>query len=521
MTRVVASLAFAFLACAGCDTQVIYVGPGGADGGGGGAPSPSSGGSTCPVCPAGYTPVGTECIWYGGPRNGDFSEPGSWETDGAVFVDPWSLGGPGTARFPFDAICNGGGRLRQSFEMPTFACSEPLALELDAWNFCSFCFDGTTLDIDLDEGRHRQVVYEGSKVEICLGERAYGDTVTLSVSAWSTSCLLDTLELSVDNVDVFPADSEPTMTDDEPKRPFCPAPGTIVNGDFEAGMPGWETLSEDAEIGIGRGVGGTRGVRLDGSTCSHPRVQGTASLPMHENTPNPAVEMWVDGTGAQALVVSYGLDIIGSVTGAAARKVRLCVPRWAQGVAEPFGLALGADDIGCSPSGSEYRVDEIAIVSEPSCTNGAAIFDGGFESLAVAQDASSWWRGGGARASTEEAYEGVASLLLELGPLCEQAVARQTLTIPANAPKPALRFQYRTSRVSNSAVRVLGEVLVPSEDVWREHVICLDPETADTARPLELSLVFNGGACAGSPARVHFDAIEVLTSTDRPCKPAK
>lgn len=518
MTRVVASLALALFACAGCDTRIAYV-EGEATGAEGGAPS-TGGGSTCPVCPAGYTPVGTECVWYGGPRNGDFSEPGSWATEGSVFVDPESLGGLGSARFPHDALCNGGGRLAQSFEMPTFACSEPLALAVDAVNGCSSCFDELILDVDVNRGRHRRHVYEASKVEICLGERAYGETVTLGVSARSTGCYSDAIEWMVDEVDVYPADREPTMTDEEPARPFCPAPGTIVNGDFEDGMPGWEILSEEAEIGLGHGVGGTRGLYLDGATCAYPRAQGTASLPMFESTPGPAVELWVDGAGAGALALSYGLELLGGITGASAKKVRVCVPRWAQGIAEPLGLSLGMPSFACSPPGTAYRVDEIAVVSEPGCADGAAIFDGGFEALAVAQDASSWWRGGGARPSTDQAHEGVASLLLELGPSCEPASARQTLTIPAHAPKPALRFQYRTSRVSSSSVRVMGEVLVPSEDEWREHVICLDPQIADTAQPLELSLAFDGGACAGSPARVYFDAIEVLESSERPCKPA-
>jgi hypothetical protein len=463
--------------------------------------------------------VGRECVWFGGPRNGDFSTDDHWETRGAVMIDPASpgLGGPGAAHFSADAWCEGGS-ISQAFDMPTYACSEPLYLSLTSQSQCAFC-GYAPIDIDINGGRHQFDANATPTQEICLGERAYGGSTTLAIAARasSTSCLTG-IEAIVDDIDVYPAAlREPMGLDEGEDVVVCAPPGTIVNGDFEEGMPGWYPASEDgAEVGVGYGIGATRGVRLASPSCEAASIRGTASLPMQESTPNPAIEVWVNGAGADPVVVSYGRYALGAVSGVASQTVKLCIPRWAQGVSEPLTFALTSYDLGCPDSRAEYRLDEVKIASDESCDG--PVFDGGFEGLAKAQFASSWWRDGEAHATTDLAFEGSASLELQLGELCESARAQQTITVPAGAARPAVRLRYLTADLMGSTLRVQGVPLEPSAEEWGEHVVCLEPETADAPYSLELDLSFDGGACAGSASRAYVDAVEVIESYKGICR---
>jgi hypothetical protein len=136
----------------------------------------------------------------------------------------------------------------------------------------------------------------------------------------------------------------------------------------------------------------------------------------------------------------------------------------------------------------------------------------------MTQNASSWWRHGTAVPSADVAHDGDTSLKLEIGASCESASARQTITIPAGAPKPAIRFWYQTDGSSTSSATVQGRTLPSSEGEWTEEVICLEAQTADTPQQILLSFQFAGGACPGAASRVYFDSFEVLEDTKRPCQ---
>lgn len=510
------SLTLAILATAGCDLTITSMENDLAEDGGS-----TSGGaeSECPICPAGYTPVGTECVWFGGPRNGDFSEEGEWDIEGAVVIDVESEGmaGPGAARFLPEAVC-AGGALHQAFEMPAYRCAEPLALLFTAVNPCEFCLEQPILDIDINGGRHRHYVWDTAPQTVCLGERAYGQTAHLTVSTAQQTCTPSYSEVMLDDVDVYPAVTrEPMGLEEGMDVPVCAPPGEIVNGDFEEGIPGWTEQNDGAQVGNGHGVGGTRGVRLYTDSCDIPRITGTASLPMHENTPNPALSFWVDGRGSDQVVVSYGTHAIGAVSETPSQTVSLCIPRWAQGVAQPLDIGMHGYDHGCVGSTSEYRLDAFEPKSEPLCEDHGLIFDGSFESLARTPNASSWWRAGHAMASGELAHDGETSLQLELGDLCETAAARQTITIPAGAKKPAVRLFYQTRDLAGASFIVQSQPLPASDGAWAEHVICLEPSTADVPHTIEMRTEFIGGACPGSASSVFVDSVEVVPELNRPC----
>ena len=132
-------------------------------------------------------------------------------------------------------------------------------------------------------------VYSGSI--LCLGERAYGGPLALVFSADGNGCSDNTLvyDALIDHADI-----EPT--------PACPAPGTVLNADFEA-TNGWGFYSGGGIAAFETGCG------VASSSCGHlhsdnwgelPEMSELMSVPGNLTQPNAALTISYNSTTSPA-----------------------------------------------------------------------------------------------------------------------------------------------------------------------------------------------------------------------------
>ena len=202
--------------------------------------SDASGRAVC-TCVVGYSRRDDRgCVFTGGPVDPSFDDPrpNGWMTLGAVQIDTGKLalvnGGKGWARF------SGLGVVWQSFEMPSYADAEPLALELEStcsWQGGACRNVRRRYSIAFDDQLLDQIVVDTGLSEtkrICLGERAFGRVLTFGLGTYPAYGSSGGREQ-----DVFFGRAEfvPWAS--------CAVPGTVKNGDFETGD--WEA-SEAAGV---------------------------------------------------------------------------------------------------------------------------------------------------------------------------------------------------------------------------------------------------------------------------------
>lgn len=473
----------------------------GADGGGNGAegdakvdgpPVVVCGGTTCKPheecsvngqcsCTTGYVQENGNCVFRGGPRDPSLSnQPASWTLSGGASLDPQAATGfdPGIVRLP------AGGSLSQLFDMPEARLAEPLALVIMTRDTCgpapTVCpGPPATLEAGFAGASQQRsparVGFEERRV--CLGELSFGKGAGLELRAFNRELLLDRAGYVSDST--------------------CPMPGEVRNGDFE-GNEGW-VAQGNAEVASGLGTAGSRAARIGGLACEDYGVlSGAVSVPAALTSPalrfaqkgNAISARRMNVAGAHLLgKPAYGLDTV-------------CLPAWSRGLAIP--IAFGIDYAAPPCSGATFIIDDVTLVSSPSCGQGF-LFDGDFESTI------SYWEfgNGGFLFSSNLDNNHSASV-------SNQAYAWQTITVPpaVGAAGPAVTFTYSLSGERGDLsydLTVAGKTLsLRSGDPKPPGRVCLPP--ARIGKSFLLSFTGGPGANAG------VDDVKVGTDVVCPVK---
>jgi hypothetical protein len=327
------------------------------------------------ACVVGYSLSGTDCVFSGGPLDPGFQNtPPAWILDGGVTLDPADDGGiePGVATFT--NTCATTEFVSQTFPMAAFTVSEPLALETNIR--CKNC-DSSNSDVRYGLGTRSAYITLGGVAgfqltRTCLGERAYGGDISLS---FSRRCVGFTL----DHAAFVPAAD-------------CPAPGSIANGSFEtpstSGKPGEWKIS-----GSGGAVGtcptGYCATLATSDGCSNPSLLGgPISVPQSMTKPalrfslnaptNVEAQVMLLGPGSGGPVKRY---FVGKVKGTEGlSSMTLCLPDWSRGMTWPIELSVPPVESGtCNPRVTTSTIDNLEVVSEPTCEDPGFIFDPSFE----------------------------------------------------------------------------------------------------------------------------------------------
>lgn len=503
-------------------------------------------GPTC-ACVTGYVAGGDAgaadgggCVWAGLPLDPGLQDqpPSAWAITNGTFSPTATATGqldPGNVTFSQAQVCPatgaGLGSVQQKFKMPSYADAEPFGLRVSGAAACSgescgsqgvgFDFNGGFVAVSLAAAPNPAV--------LCLGERAYGGDVTLTLTPWADDCADSPTYTSytalLDHVDIEPMNG-------------CPVPGVITNADFEA-MTGWAvsspttgTCSSSAEVANGDGTAGTRGGKVV-STCngSAASVSEAMSIPYTE-TPNLALQMDFDDTSTDPAV---GLDLgfaghsLGNMAGAGQRTGKVCVPAWAKGLADTLGINLPFYVSGLHGSGSaEYRnftFDNLAWVSDPSCPAAALVVDPGFErgdpgrawQLEVSREFNSTPKA--EIIADPNAHGGSNDLHLGIDLGGETAFALTTVTIPpADATGgPVLTVWYKLTASSQATFSSpFGNLAAAA--AWTQATTCLDPHAAGHAFDVVFQVVGAGTTNAALTPAVdaYVDDLAVGTSASCP-----
>ncbi len=479
------------------------------------------------------------CGWSGLPLDPGFEgQPaGAWTVTNGTFSPTASTAGqidPGNVTFIQSQICpaasSGLGSVQQKFRMPSYADSQPFGLRLSGAATCDGQDCGSQgIGFDINGGFLSEALGGSpSPLVLCLGERAYGGEVTLTLTPSADACFSGAdanYTALIDHVDIEPVTG-------------CPVPGVITNADFESAA-GWAvsspttgTCSSSAAVANGDGTAGTRGGMVE-STCegSVASVSEGLSIPYTE-TPNLALQVDFNDTGsdvAAGLDLGFGGHSLGNLSGAGQRTGKVCIPAWAEGLADTLSFNLPQSSLGYhGGNSSEYRnftFDNLVWVSDPSCPATPLVIDPGFErgdsgrawQFAVSHDFNSTPK---AEIIADPAAHGGANsmhLYVDLG--SETAYASTTVTVPsADATGgPVLTVWYKLTTTTQVSLSTPFGTLA-SASTWTQATVCLDPYAAGHAFDVQLRLeAFGSVNSALTPAvDAYVDDLAVGTSASCP-----
>ncbi|RLB37732.1 MAG: hypothetical protein DRH30_12705 [Deltaproteobacteria bacterium] len=323
----------------------------------------------------------------GGLLDPEFTDPDLWGTVNGALIDPGAKGEGdlGIAPFASSVVCNAGA-VSQTVEMPPLDLAEPLVIEV---RYRATGVDGVAVGYgrafrELPD----EVLFPGWQTHrICLGEAGYGGSVKFQVAA--SGKLPDCFSAPTGQIDV----DRFAIVVAEPGE--CPAPGEVRNGSAEPGVEGWDFVVEfggegASSGGVVAGVGndGSGGARIykpaGGTNLAAMRTK--VSVPRFDTLPSPALRFSVRGVGPKRFLAGLGtfpglriqtrtLDSL-FVDGASSVHTYCLPPRTFGNVLELY-FAMQP-----SPSADEAElvVDDVEVISEPSCGESLDILDPGFDS---------------------------------------------------------------------------------------------------------------------------------------------
>jgi hypothetical protein len=481
---------------------------------------------------------GAACAWAGLPLDPalDDTPPNAWTILNATFSPTVSTSGqldPGSVSFTQDQMCpaasSGLGSVQQSFTMPTYAESQPFGLRLSGQAVCIGEDCGSQgIGFDMNGGYLAESLGGTlSPLVLCLGERAYGGEVTLTLTPWADDCGDNSVSYSalLDHVDIEPVSG-------------CPVPGVITNADFEA-TTGWAvsspttgTCSSSAAIANGDGTAGTRGGMVV-STCEGSTASVSEGLSIQDTEiPNLALQMDFNNTGsdvAAGLDLSFGGHSLGNMAGAGERTGKICIPAWAKGLADTLSIDIPYQGDGYHGGGSyedrSFTFDNLLWVSDPTCPAAALIIDPGFERT----DSGRGWQLGVAHefnsvptaaiGADPSAHGGANSLHLGVTLGGEAAFAQTTVTIPpADATGgPVLTIWYKLTASTQEFINSPFGNLAPAT-AWTQASVCLNPHAVGHAFDVALILEASGTVNAALTPVIdaYFDDVGLATSAACP-----
>ncbi len=474
------------------------------------------------ACAPGYALDGGACVWRGGPKDPGFEQAAVWTAEGGVVIDPAAAKGPGAvdvgfAKFVGEAACKAG-LVKQTFDMPNVKDAEPMQLVLSARSTnprfpiparVLVGINGTVSTLSTPFGT------SFATTSVCLGERAFGGPVTLTLGASPDSFCFDAPEMYIDRAHIEPSAN-------------CPVPGTVFNGDFD-GLGGW-TVSPGAEVAPGVGTGGTRGAKLQTDTfCKSTSMTGTAAPPF-STMKSPALSVVVQGTVSQTAQISaYGT--LGEIRGTGTFvESKVCIPAYMRGVASPIYLRLPyvspPTNGACTDAAPRtFFFDDMKFVEDPTCgPDPGFVLDGGFEREAVSPWTLTANAAGISTSIVQDAAgakAGARYLRLRTSQTCKYASGYQYVTVPPPEPGkgPAMKFFYKTLGAGTGFTATSVGTLPPAPD-WVEKTACLPP--ARVGQPQYVSFTVNtplpaGGTCGTAAASDTLMIDEVRVTTDPAC----
>lgn len=507
-------------------TDAGTAGTGGTDAGTGGTGAGGTGGNGGAAgddgCEVGYE--GNPCTWGVVPDDPGFMEtPSPWIAVKGPLLEPDAQDTfdlePGRAFFPPDSIC-AFGSVSQTITMPTLQNSQAFIAQVSLRvRQETPSAQSPSFALGMNGSWTFEPVIQGSFLystrELCLGEAAYGGNIEMRLSNWRDpfGCPDTNASLDVGRIQIVPA------ADGQ-----CPAPATVLNGDFE-GEGGWEAASADgASAGIEEGVGsnGSRAGRLTTpSPCKNASLLGKLSVPSPASMPSPAirfswsatvdtrVRLWVDDTHWD------GLQGTGET-----EEAFYCLPPWTAGSVHSIRAWMDPTGTCAVPHDWDFVMDDFEVVNEPACGASEGIFDPGFESAPISLLGEYVADVPGVRAVVDPslAHSGNGVLELARSKGCYGATY-EPFVIPLPPDEvggPALRYWYRVLDNPNTETRIGTEdteVTVDETGIWSEGLLCLDPNRV--GRPLKLRLILFGGSfpCEdfGTTDVAYFDDLELTT----------
>jgi hypothetical protein len=441
----------------------------------------------------------------------------------------------GSALIGNAAMCAHGG-ISAVFPTAPPRCARPLVMSLD---LSLAGENGLSFAAGVNGGWTSPLVMYGTQtVDICLGARAFEDRADLFLGMGTNPWLCPARSPGGPTVSI----ASVSISDDTTGT--CPIPGVVTNGDFEKDDPSWTLRPGDtatADVLPGVGEGGSRAAHLaTTSPCDNPSVTGQISLPTRSMLRSPALRVWSKGTKNAVASVRIGSLVPRFDPGAThiagtdePAIENICIPRWAEGTVQPIQLAFVpmqyAEQCG-QASARDFVFDGLSFVSEPACDD-ADVLDGGFERIGTAPSAAPFWAleryedmaGSNADLVVDapRAHSGSVFAQLSADTPCPAASLSGGVTVPSplGSSGPALRFWYRTSALTQTALSVQMKALASplslgATSTWRRVEACLDPAVATRPDLLRFSIVSpTGGTCADTfpTEEIALDDVELTT----------
>jgi hypothetical protein len=479
------------------------------------------------ACVAGYT--GSPCAWGGAPADPGFQDGTAWSVTGGAAISPLSSGSvdPGEMILNPTAQCNMG-QASQIFEMPPYDKAEPFVAEVTYQILGGDPYENTSASVGFNRAwRDLPRATTGWRTErICLGEAAYGGPVDFRASTNVPSYLCGgtpTTTIAVDHLAVKVADENE-----------CPVPGTALNGDAE-GDYGWVfTSSQSSTAGFvdGAGSNGSRAARFNlRERCSGVSMTAMISVPTPESTPSPALEFWWTGrNGVNFSMSASGESAVTLAGTGTAQTARYCLPPRTHGSVTTLRFTVGGGSGLCSDIlDYDLSVDDVRIVSDPSCGDATDLLDPGFESapapLLHASVSSPAWQQVNNLSNATLARSGSGVLEFVQQTFCNNSSYTNWLYVPRPVADagPAVKFWSNvpanaatTARYSGPA----GSANLPTGGGWQLNTVCLPSNWIGRWLPFAVGVSGGSGQCntnSGNIDRFYFDDFEV--TTDSSCAP--
>lgn len=519
-----AGLTLVFAAVGGCSLFIAddgYVGP--PDGGaaevaadaaqdGSFVAQIDAGGDSVSPCAAGSALVDGGCAFVNPFRDPSFqgTPANAWTISPEAKLDPTGAGAfdPGFASL----IETRGdpGTIAQTIDIPAQAVIGPLALDVKATTETAALDPGDLLGVYAGGRLVGEVVdavksKEAHATTLCLGERAHGTGVSFMFAPRVSE--IDRLFL--DHVAIR-------------KEPTCPAPGTVVNGNFE-GTGGWMFSTPLAQVTPDTGTNATRGGELKSVPTAEEAAEltGILSVPGASMT-SPALRFRTYGNAELRLKLA-GKFVARLRSDGTRTTQTVCLPAWSRGSTMKVSFVAAGADFYPWPD-TTVAIDDVQIVSVPACDDVAEVQNPGLET--AGNPALGWYttgiRGGVAarKAGTTPlpAHTGAAYLSLSI-PACggtePLALASQVVSLPAATAATggvAVKFWYRLSG-SDVIAEVSGETLT-NKTAWTQGRACLAPGPAGARREATFRLAGFGPCTAAT-----LDVDDVTLANDTECFP--
>ena len=362
----------------------------------------------------------------------------------------------------------------------------------------------------------------------CVGEGALGPMTTLTLSG-NPHGQATPATLGLDRLWFTPDDT-------------CPSPGQVFNGHFDtSSTAGWTLTGPATSILAAAGVNGSGALRLLRPTrCDAASAQTNISVPVATKLPKAALRLKVRGTQGRWLSVrldGYDFELDTALT--PGERI-VCLPDTMKGRAVPLLLQLTNAGSGlCSDVDNRFvELDDLEVVSEPSCPASLRFGEGGFESGASSPgwfvqhfpcSATTCSAGNAAGVITDpaQARTGGGAGFVSAQQRCVFTQLKTPAVVPASNATggPALRFFYRLPSLNMTQGGAAATVTVDGvptnlaiSPTWAPQIICL--AGGRPGRPADITFEVRGtyGACAEiypTPDVLFID--DLLVTNDPAC----